>query len=133
MKIKLFVFNILYLVMVTGCASLWDPVRHGVSLETGALQRGQITDVALYRMDQGLMVMGEVGVRSLATRLRGYVEVAVVGPDGSVVMTRRPDHYLRSEMHDETDQRYTFSIILPMLPERGSIIRLIYHSDGNNK
>lgn len=133
MKARSFLFNILCAVAVTGCASLWDPAVHGVSLETQATKRVQITAVTLYRTDQGLLLTGEVGVRSLATYLKGYVEVEVIDPDGHVVMTRRPDHYLHSEMHDETDQRYRFSLELPVLPEKGGHIRVTYHPDENDK
>ncbi len=133
MKGKSFLLNIICAVTVAGCASLWDPAVHGVSVETHAPKRVRVTDVTLYRMDQGLLLMGEVGVRSLATQLKGYVEVQVVGADGNVVMTRRPDHYMHSEMHDETDQRYTFSLQLPVLPEKGSAIRVTYHTDKPGK
>jgi hypothetical protein len=117
---------------VVGCAALWEPAGHGVGLETSAPPRAAVADIHLYRMDEGLLVTGQVGVRSMATRLNGYVEVVVTDPDGQVVMRRRPDHYLYSARHEEIDQRYDFSVRLPVIPEAGSVIHVEYHADGGH-
>ena len=133
MNLRILLFAILCASIPAGCAALWDPAVHGVSVETHAPDRVRVTDVTLYRLDKGLLLTGKVGVRSLATSLKGYVEVQVVAPDGSVVMTRRPDHYPHSEMHDETDQLYGFSLELPILPEKGDRIRVTYHAGDAGK
>lgn len=118
--------------IMTGCATLWDPAEHGVTLQVHGTDQARITHVDVFQQGTGVRVVGEVDIDTQVPMLMmmpGRVEVTVEPPGGSATVYR-PDAYRHIHDHDVTYQRFSFSVDIPAFPARGSVIHLIYRNGG---
>jgi hypothetical protein len=118
---------------LVACATLWDPATHGVSVQAIGTDAARIVNVHLFARKDDLLLTGEVDVDSnhpMLMEMPGRVDVEVTGADGGVIASYRPDGYKNLHDHYETYQRFVFSVVLPVIPANGDVIRLIYRDGG---
>jgi len=118
--------------MLAACATLWVPAEHGVSLEVAGTDKARITNVDVFRRDNGLRLVGEVDIDTevpMLMEMPGHVDILVESPGGGVgSASYRPDGYRHIHDHDVTYQRFSFAVDIPGFPPKGSVIHLIYRA-----
>ncbi len=139
MKIQLSV-AILGLVMITinfmGCAANQiDLVDTGaLNLEKQREGKVYIAWTSVYKQDGGLVISGVLRRHDhVGNAIKTHVDVTVLSPDGRVIDTARSNEvYVPRRITGRGQSFKRFTVHLPNLPPRGSLIRMTSHSGPHN-
>jgi hypothetical protein len=125
------VFGVLTAV-ISGCAAnRVDLVANGVlTLEKQATGKVYIAWSGVYEHADGLVITGVLKRRDhVGLPIKTHVDVTVLSPDGSLVDTARSsDVYVPRRITGRGQSLKRFSVHLPNMPPKGSLVRLVSHS-----
>jgi hypothetical protein len=115
--------------LVSGCATnREDLVKSGdVTLQKHRSGKVYIAWCDVYRDENGLLVTGVMRRDDcVGLPIRARVDVRVMSPDGSVVLEARSgDTYVPRRVTGKGQSLKRFTVRLPEIPPRGSLIRLV--------
>lgn len=118
----LFIFSTLH-----GCATTAENLVHEnkVNIETVQSEYGHVSGISVWASDAGTEIVGEVHGRSHQRGyIRGHVDIEVIKPDGTILLTEKYMYHNRGGKSRVTP----FSVMIPIVVPDGSTIRLTHHA-----
>lgn len=124
----------LLLIVVSGCAETnrTDLVTSGaVTIERQKASKAYIAWSNAYQEEGSLVITGALNRRDhLGWPIKTHVDVTIISPDGTILdQARSPDIFVPVHLTGRSYQSLRrFKFNLPIVPVRGSVIRLVSHS-----
>lgn len=120
--LALFVFSMLH-----GCAITAENLVHEdkVKIETVQSEYGHLSRISVWASEAGTEIVGEVHGRSHGRGyIRGHIDVEVITPDGTILLTEKYTYHNRGGKSRVTP----FSVMIPIVVPDGSTVRLTHHA-----
>jgi hypothetical protein len=87
-----------------------------------------IDRVYVNKVEHGVSIGGKVKfATSMFGSPPGYMEISVIAPGGNVLYKAHADYYRYGKPIRESDT-FDFSLTIPLMPPKGSTVRLMHHS-----
>lgn len=120
----------LSLILLAGCSSMqWSPDAHLVSVENVLPRTVEMSKFDIYREGEGIEISGELASRFVPSGFReGHISLEIIGQDGVVLAENSTDLHRVGKMLKKP-QRYSFSGSIPIVPPKGSMIRVKLEND----
>ena len=101
---------------------------HQLTLEKLASKQVSIDRVYVNKVEHGVSIGGKVKfATSMFGSPPGYMEISVIAPGGNVLYKAHADYYRYGKPIRESDT-FDFSLTIPLMPPKGSTVRLMHHS-----